>query len=187
MTDYEVGLRDGFVGVSRRRDKVLVLLRQDDKLKHEDLMQLACEAVRKDFPTWDRLARTHLDKNAQEMADASVRYTLKDYRHGNIVGLSLVDQKVGRVWLLSSITDARGKKDRDEFQEVGVEGMWEDPKANAGWRFATTDESMKNFYLSREYQDTETKESTLPLLVREARTRAKSTDPYAAKIAPGKE
>ncbi len=181
MTDYEVGLTDGFVAVKRRHDEVWVLIHTDAKMKQDDLMRMSCEAVRKDFLSWGDSRQYLLRKSEQETEDSPVRYSLKDYRHGNIVGLALVDQKIGRVWLLASVKDSKGKKDRDEFQELGVNGLWEDPSANFSWQF-DKDEGVRRMYLSVEYQDRETKEFTLPLLVRQGRAQARSTDPWATKI-----
>jgi hypothetical protein len=53
------------------------------------------------------------------------RYQLAEYRHGSIIGLALVDTEVGRTWTLIDVVDARGRKTRTEFGEVGVEGLWE--------------------------------------------------------------
>lgn len=57
--------------------------------------------------------------------DTSTRYEFKDFRHGNIVGLALLDRQIGRAWLLTQSNDEKGKKVRDEFKELRVEDLWQ--------------------------------------------------------------
>lgn len=57
--------------------------------------------------------------------DETDRYQLKQYNRGSIVGVALLDKKIGRVWFLREIVDEKGKRVRDEFREEAVSELWE--------------------------------------------------------------
>lgn len=65
-----------------------------------------------------------LARHAEDQSDTAERYELRDYRHGTIAGLALLDKRIGRVWLLTAMMD-KGKKSRDTFHEVDVDQLWE--------------------------------------------------------------
>jgi len=185
QTDYSAVVVDGVGHVSRVHDNTWIFFQEDEKLKQTDLMRMACEAILRDFRSMES-SRSILPKHTQQQTrdtiDSSLRYALKDYRHGAIVGLALLDQQVGRVWLLSSIKDSTGKSPgRNEFRELMIDGLWIDPNTDLD-AFRAQDEGTKRFLHSQAYQDHRAKELTLPSIVRKAREAAMKTDLYKEKL-----
>jgi len=111
----------------------------------------------------------------------SSRYELREFRHGNTVGLALLDKEIGRVWLLTRMTDPTGRKLRDDFKEVAVEDLWQ-----------TTDELFDVFtaappFDSKAFTKLTTQEQVIKLLsrpkiVRDAEAEYFQRERYRQKI-----
>jgi hypothetical protein len=96
------------------------------------VVRKVCRDIERDFPLWlnTQRVRASISKSAQTGVATSVdddpprRYEMIGYRNGTIVGIALLDTKLGRAWLLTNITDSGGKTVRTEFNEVSVDGLW---------------------------------------------------------------
>lgn len=76
--------------------------------------------------TWVHTSKIFADSKSipNPPEDKNGRFTFREYHQGNLVGLAMVDTKIGRVWLLTQMTDDRGRRVRDDLVEVAVEGLW---------------------------------------------------------------
>jgi hypothetical protein len=57
------------------------------------------------------------------------RYDLREYKHGNIAGVMLIDKAIGRVWVYATDT-SNGKEHESYFSEVNIEKLWQTPTAD---------------------------------------------------------
>ena len=170
--DYLVGVDEDSLAVVRLHPLVSVLQVKDSKQSKTEHAKLACEAVKRDFASWVHTEQARGLAAKPEIVDSPQRYSLQEYRHGNIVGLALVDQQVGRVWLLTKIRE--GKESRDEFHEAAVAGLWEDPEHLEKQTLSSVkDEAIYNFFRKTKEEDRRTKELTLPLGIQRAREKTR--------------
>jgi hypothetical protein len=126
-----------FAGWNSKEGWSTVLLRKDGAARQFEqsrdaskVLREACRAIAEDFAAWLSTERQRFSAGTQGQTSPAVldpvrRYELKEYRHGGIVGLALVDTELGRTWVMSDLVDAKGKKIRTHFQEVGADDLWE--------------------------------------------------------------
>lgn len=171
----------GWIAVLERKDGVVKSFEQNQDAKK--ILREACRAIEEDFPVWlftehQRLsagAQAQIASRALEAKDASDvarRYELKEYRHGSIVGLALVDTVLGRTWVLLDILDAQGKKVRSQFEEVGVETLWQTNAEVYDQARKASDEKTRRGLIDQWDKLSSLKSSTRPRAIREAETKA---------------
>jgi len=129
----------GWVTVLERRDEVLIYDHETAQFSNRDatkVLRQACRVVESDFPALLATERERVptenpgstelaSSSASNSSDGVRRYQLAEYREGTIAGLALLDSKLGRVWAVTEVLDKGGRKVRDEFQEVGVQDLWD--------------------------------------------------------------
>ncbi|MCI0719612.1 MAG: hypothetical protein L0338_11685 [Acidobacteria bacterium] len=143
------------------------------------VLREACRTVEADFPAWlsterQRLStgRVGVDRSAAVSASTAHRYDLREYRHGSVVGLAMIDTELGRAWALTDIVDERGRKVRMRFEEVGVAGLWEtEDEIWSDVEKAKSDE-MRRFYMRRWDEFRKVRELTRPKLIQDAEAKA---------------
>ncbi|OFW10769.1 MAG: hypothetical protein A3H27_06460 [Acidobacteria bacterium RIFCSPLOWO2_02_FULL_59_13] len=147
------------------------------------VLRQTCRTIEKDFPAWLSTERQRVSARAQmqtaslglgatDTSDVARRYELKEYRHGSIVGLALVDTELGRTWVLTDLFDDKGKKVRSQFQEVGVEKLWETNDEAFDLIQKVSDEKTRRFLIDHERELTWLKELTRPRAIQEAEEKA---------------
>ena len=143
------------------------------------VLREACRAIAEDFAAWLSTERQRLPARTQGQTNPAAldpvgRYELKEYRHGNIVGLALVDTELGRTWVMSDVVDAKGKKIRTRFQEVGSDDLWETDEEVFDRVEKARDQYMKKATLGRLQELMRLKELTRPRAIQEAEEKASS-------------
>ncbi|MBI4480147.1 MAG: hypothetical protein HY651_09010 [Acidobacteria bacterium] len=189
-TLFTVWEEKGWIAILSRPDGAQIMLTQDPDLTK--VFRSVCQVVENDFPLWLSTERYRFSRGSQAqtassattatgvtgVADATQRYQLMEYRHGNIEGMALVDTKLGRTWVLTDLFDAKGKKVRARFQEVGVEELWE--TADESWdRVQEASGENKTFRLSQHEQLQRVKVLTRPQSIEEAEAKvSREVGPY---------
>jgi hypothetical protein len=124
--DYSLSMvwrENAWFAVLLRTDHVVWKL--DDSQDLSKILRQVCRVVAEDFPALLSTERSRpLSAVTATPSDAVARYELKDYRHGNITGLALVDTELGRIWVMRDLVDAKGKTIRTSFSEMGVDDLW---------------------------------------------------------------
>lgn len=108
-----------------------------------------------------------LARERAEAEEGPTRYELKDYKHGNVVGMALLDRYTGRVWIYTSLTGERGKTERNMFAEVEVDGLWGTTEAVVSSIRGLDDETKKMVWGDHD-RNQQLKLLTRPKLVRSA-------------------
>jgi hypothetical protein len=141
------------------------------------VVRQVCRDIERDFPLWlnTQRLRASIGKPALTGATTSVdddpprRYEMMEYRNGTIVGLTLLDTKVGRTWLLTNLTDSGGKTVRTEFNEVSVQNLWESEDELNEFEKSV---SFAKWAMDRDANVKRVKDLTRPIAIQQAENQA---------------
>jgi hypothetical protein len=166
---------EGWVAVLARKDGTRRLLERTTDVR--EVLRSVCQTVKKDFPAWLATEKSRLASGASMSLESAAytsdtvgRYELREYRHGSIVGLAMIDTKLGRAWVLTDLLE-NGRKTGSRFQEVGVEALWR-TDSEAWAKITEAPPDSKLIWLREQQTLAKVKELTRARVIEDAETRA---------------